>query len=188
MSGVDWVLTVGGWVAFVGLGYVVVADESRLTWARTSAGRSWVRRLSVLGAVLVAVAAGSFSVWPPGGVYVLAIAGVFAYLAGLLATAGAVGLAVAAMENGASFADRMRAFWYAAAVQFRATRSAFVLAFLAFGLAAAVAGVTVDPVLSAVGALSLGGAFACLAALAVVGVFVPGGYDESVAESVQSAT
>jgi hypothetical protein len=188
MSGVDWLLTVAGWVAFVLLGYVVVADESRRGWARTSVGRVWVRRLVVLGAVLVAVAAGSFSVWPPGGVYVLAVAGVFAFLGGLLATAGAVGLAVAAIGAGAPFPDRLRAFWYAAAVQFRATRSAFVLGFLAFGLAAVVAGVTVDPLVSAVGALSLGGAFACLAALAVVGVFVPGRYDESIAESVQSAT
>lgn len=188
MSGLDWVLTVAGWVALVLLGYAVVADESRRDWARTAAGRSWVRRLGVLAAVLVAVAAGSFSVWPPGGVYLLAVAGVVAYFAGLFALAAAAGLAVTAVGAGASFARRVRAFWYAAAVQFRATRSAFVLAFLAFGLAAIVAGVTVDPVVSAVGALSLGGAFACLAALAVVGVFVPGGYDESVAKSVQSAT
>lgn len=187
MSGFDWLLTAVGWLALVVLGYVVVADESCREWARAPSGRSWVRRLAALGAVLVAIAAGTFSVWPSGGVYVLTVAGVVAFLAGLLATAGAAGLAVAASGVGSSFAARMRAFWCAATVQFRATRTAFGIAFLAFGLAAVVAGVTVDPLVSAVGALSTGGVFACLLALAVVGVFVPGTYDESVAASLQAA-
>lgn len=186
MSGFDWLLTTAGWIALVLLGGVVVANERGREWARTPAGKSWVRRIGALGALLVAVAAGTFSVWPPGGVYVLAVAGAFAFLAGVLATAGAAGLAVAATGSGSSFAARVRAFWCAATVQFRATRAAFGVAFLAFGLAAVVAGATVHPLVSAVGAVSLGGVFACLLAFAVVGVFVPGSYDESIAESLRT--
>ncbi|MFB6269850.1 MAG: hypothetical protein ABEH83_07900 [Halobacterium sp.] len=185
MTGVDWLFTVAGGVALVVLGYAVVGSAGRREWAR-DAGRSWARRLGVLGAVLVAVAAGMFSVWPPGGVYVLAVAGVSAFLAGVFATAGAAGLAERAADA-STLARRVRVFWYAAAVHYRATRAAFALAFVAFGLAAVVAGVTVNPIVSAVGAVSLGGVFASLLALAVVGVFVPGGYDESVATAVRDA-
>lgn len=188
MSGLDWAFSVVGWVALLAFGVAVVADESRRAWAQTPTGRSLVRRLGVLGAVLVALAAGSFSVWPPGGVYLLAAAGVVAYAAGAFAVAGALGLADAAVGRGASFARLVRAFWFAAAVDYRATRSAFAVALVAFGLAAAVAGVTVDPVVSAVGALALGGVFACLFAFGAVGVFVPGGHDDSVATAVRDAS
>ncbi|WP_336038059.1 hypothetical protein [Halobacterium yunchengense] len=188
MSAGSWLPTVGGVLALAVVAAVVVGSPTRRSWARTPRGRSWARYLGALGAVLVALAAGSFSVWPPAGIYVLAVAGVLAFLGGVLAAAGALAVALAAAGEGATLAARLRAFWYAAAVRFRATRSAFGVALLAFGVAAIVAGVTVDPVLRAVGALSLGGVVACLLALAAAGVFVPGGYDESVAESVRAAS
>jgi hypothetical protein len=187
MAGVDWLLTVGSAVLLLVVGYGVVGSAGRRDWATQSSGRSWTRWLGVLGAILVAVAAGLFSVWPPGGVYVLAVAGVLAYFAGLFATAGAAGLAASAVTASDSYARQLRVFWYAAAVYFRSTRAAFVLSVLAFGLAAVVAGVTVDQMVSAVGAAALGGVFASLLSLAFVGVFVPGGYDETIAQAVRGA-
>lgn len=187
MAGFDTLLTAAGLLALALLAAVIVGSASRREWARSDSGRSWTRRVGALGAVLVAVAAGLFSVWPPGGVYVLAVAGVLAYLAGAFAAAGAARLAERAAGDRTQLARLVRAFWYAAAVYFRATRAAFAVAFAAFGLSAVVAGVTVDPVVSAVGALALGGVVASLLSLAVVGVFVPGGYDESVATAVRDA-
>lgn len=187
MSALNWLLTVSGAVGLLVVGYAVVGSASGRDWARASGGRSWTRRLGVLGAALLAVAAGLFSVWPPGGVYILGVAGLFAYLAGVVATAGAAGLAENAGVENASLAAEVRVFWYAAAVYFRATRAAFVLALVAFGLSAVVAGVTVDPAVSAVGAISFGGVFTSLLSLAFVGVFVPSGCDEADAKAVRDA-
>lgn len=185
MSPVASVLTVVGWAVLTVGGYAVVVSDRRRAWAREH-GPRWTLVLGALAGVLVAVAAGLFSVWEQAGVYVLAVAGVLGYAAGAIAAAGAAGLADEATSGGAPFARRLRAFWYASAVYFRGTRAAFAVAFLAFALAAIVAGVSVDPVLRSIGSLSVGGAFASLTALAATGVFVPGSYDEDAAERVRA--
>ncbi|WP_353633950.1 hypothetical protein ABSL23_12440 [Halobacterium sp. NMX12-1] len=185
MSLVASAATVGTWAVLTAVGYAAVAGDDRREWAREHGARAalW---LGALASVLVAVAAGSFSVYERAGVYVLAVAGVVGYGAGVTAAAGAAGLADAAAGDRATLARRLRAFWYASAAYFREARAAFVLAFVAFALAAVVAGVSVDPVLRAVGSFSVGGAFASLTALAATGVFVPGSYDEEAAERVRA--
>jgi hypothetical protein len=185
MSPVASVLAVVGWAVLTVGGYAMIASGDRRAWAREHGSR-WTLWLGALTGVLIAVAAGSFSVWEQAGVYLLAVAGVLGYTAGATAAAGAAGLADAATSDGAPFARRVRAFWYASAVYFRGTRAAFALAFLAFALAAIVAGVSVDPILRTIGLFSVGGAFACLTALAATGVFVPGSYDEGAAERVRA--
>jgi len=186
MSAVATATTVAAWAVLTGGGCAVVADGGRRAWAREHGARAalW---LGALAGVLVAVAAGSFSVYEEVGVFVLAAAGVVGYGAGVAAAAGAAGLADAAVGERATLARRLRAFWYASAADFRETRAAFVLAFVAFALAAVVAGVAVDPVLRAVGSVAVGGTFASLTALAAAGVFVPGSYGEDTVERVRAA-
>ena len=186
MSPVATGLTVVGWAVLTVGGYATIASDGRRAWAREHGSR-WTLVLGALAGALVAAAAGLFSVWEQAGVYVLAVAGVLGYAAGAIAAAGAAGLADEATSDGALFARRLRAFWYASAVYFRGTRAAFAVAFLAFTLAAIVAGVSIDPVLGAIGSFSVGGAFASLTALASTGVFVPGSYDEEAAERVRAA-
>ncbi|MCG1003337.1 MULTISPECIES: hypothetical protein [Halobacterium] len=185
MTPVASVSAVVAWAVLTAGGYAVAAGDGRQAWARDHGSRLalW---LGALSGVLIAVAAGLFSVWEQAGVYVLAAAGVLGYGAGVTAAAGAAGLADAATGERAPFARRVRAFWYAAGRYFRETRAAFVLAFVAFALAAIVAGVAVDPVLRAVGSFSVGAAFASLTALAATGTFVPGSYDEDAAERVRA--
>ncbi|NIC00555.1 hypothetical protein [Halobacterium sp. R2-5] len=180
-------LSVAGWVALTAAGSATLADADRRAQARERSTR-WTLVLGVLAGLMVAAAAGLFSVWEQAGVYVLAVAGVVAYAAGVVSALGAAGLADAATGPDASLAGRLQAFWCASSVYFRGTRVAFAEAFLAFALAAIVAGVSVDPLLGAVGALAVGGAVASLTALAAVGVFVPGGYGDRAAERVRAAT
>jgi len=187
MSAVSTLLSVAGWVALSAGGTAALGDPDRRSWGRDR-GTRWTLALGVLAGLLVAAAAGLFSVWEQAGVYVLAVAGALAYAAGVVASLGAAGLADDAVGSDAPFARRLRAFWYASGVYFRGTRAAFAEAFLAFGLAAVVAGVSVDPLLGALGSLAVGGAVASLTALAAVGVFVPGSYDENAAERVRAAT
>ena len=187
MSATEWALTVGGWVVLSAVGYAVVGDDDVRVWAASRGGRSATWVLGVLAVLGLAAGAGAFSVSPPAGVYLFAAVGVLAFSAAVVAASGAADVALAAVADEPSFGRRVRAFWYAAATRFRATRYALALSFVGFVVSAVAAGVAVDPVVSAVGALSLGGVLACATGFAAVGVFVPGGRNESVADDVERA-
>jgi len=187
MSGVNWVVTVAGLVAFAACSYAVVDDAGIQSWAASQTGRSWTRRVVAGGVLACGVAAWAFSVSPPAGAYLFAAGGVLGFASAMLAAAGAASVALDA-SAGAAFGRRVRAFWYAAATEFRVTRYGLVVSFVGFLLASLAGGVSVDPVLRAVGALSLGGVLACVTGLAVVGVFVPGSRNESAAGDVERAT
>lgn len=149
-------------------------------WAVETAGRRWTFRLGLLGAVVLAVAAGAFSTSPPLGAVLLAAAGFVGFAVGVLATAGAAGDALAALPGDASFAERVRTFWYVACTEFRGTRWGFLLALVGWILAALAGGMAVDPALRTLGSVALGGVVVCVLALAAVGVFVPGNRTRSV--------
>ncbi|MFB6071649.1 MAG: hypothetical protein ABEJ88_01635 [Halobacterium sp.] len=186
MSGLDWVVTVVAAVVLGAGGTAVLASEGWRSWAASPRGRSWTRRVGVLGALAGALAAGAFSLWPPGGVYLFVVGGVLAFAAAVVAAAGAA--RVAADAVGESFGRRVRAFWYAAASEFRVTRYGLLVALVEFLLAAVAAGASVDPVVTAAGAFALGGLVAGALGVAVVGVFVPGGRNAAVAEDVERAS
>jgi hypothetical protein len=182
MNVLQGILVVGSVVGLgaLGVGAAVANDVRR--WAIRTTGRRWTFRLGLLGGVVLAVAAGAFSTSPPLAVFLLAVAGLVGFVVGVLSTAGAVADTVAALPADASFARQVRTFWYVACTGFRGTRWGFLLALVGWILAAMAGGIAVDPVVNAVGNLTLGGVFACVLALAVVGVFVPGNRTRSVPE------
>ena len=187
MSAVVTTLSVAAWVALLAVGYWAVSTARIRSRAMQSAGRAWTRRLGVIALVVGALATGAFSLHPPLGVYLLAVTGVLAYVAGVLAAAGAAGVAFAATGSDASVGRRVRAFWYAAGVHFRGTRLWFGTALVAFVLTALVAALSVNPLVSATGAVALGGVLACVVCLPAAGVFVPAARNRSVAEAVEEA-
>lgn len=188
MSVLSAVVLTGSVLAFGGFGVAACVSSGVRQRAVTTRGRRWTFRLGLAGAVLVAVAAGAFSVSPPLAVYLLALAGAIGYVVGVLATAGALADSIEALPTGASFADKVRTFWYVACTEFRGTRWGYFLALVAFVLGALAGGIAVDPVVNAVGDVALGGVIVCVLALAVVGVFVPGNRTRSVPEYDGSAT
>ncbi|MFC3476865.1 hypothetical protein [Halobacterium litoreum] len=187
MSGLNWAVTVAGVVAFAASSYAVVGDAGIRSWASAAAGRAWTRWVAAAGVLVSSAAAWSFTVSPPTGAYLFAAGGVFGFAAASLAAAGAADVASAASGDG-SVGRRVRAFWYAAATEFRVTRYGLVVSVAGFALASLAGGVSVDPVLRTVGALSLGGVLACVMGLAAVGVFVPGSRNESAARDVERAS
>lgn len=174
MNLLQGILVVGSIVGLgaLGVGAAVTNDVRR--WAVRTRGRRWTFRLGLLGGVVLAVAAGAFSTSPPLAVYLLGLAGLVGFVVGVLATAGAVSDTLAALPGDASFARRVRTFWYVACTEFRGTRWGFLLALAGWVLAALAGGIGVDPAVNAVGNVALGGVVVCVLALAVVGVFVPG--------------
>lgn len=187
MSAVASALSVGWLVASLAAGYLLISTDGIRSWAATSAGRSWTRRVGALAAVVAVVSVGAFPVDPPLAVYLLVVAGVVAAAAGTLAAAGAADTALRATRLHSEFARLVRAFWYAAGVHYRGTRYGFGLSLAAFLLGAVAAGVSVDPLVTAAGGVALGGALAVLVALAAVGVFVPAARNQSVAAAVERA-
>lgn len=184
MSAGSWSVTLAGLFAFAVAGFAAARDGNVREWAASAAGRRWTRRVGVLAAVVCGAAAASFSVSPPAGVYLFAAGGLLGFTAAVLAAAGAAHHALDAPGE-ASFARRVRGFWYAAGVEFRATRYALAVSLVGFLLAAMAGGVAVNPVLSAVAAFALGGVLACVAGFAAVGVFVPGSRTRPVAPDVE---
>jgi hypothetical protein len=182
MNVVQGLLVFASVVGLASLGVGAARSNDLRRWALRTAGRRWTFRLGLAGGVLLAVAAGAFSRSPPMAVYLLALAGLVGFVVGVLSTAGAVADTVAALPGDASFARRVRTFWYVACTEFRGTRWGFLLALVGWILAAMAGGIAVDPVVNAVGNLALGGVVACVLALAVVGVFVPGNRTRSVPE------
>jgi hypothetical protein len=187
MSTAELAFTVGTWVVLTAVGYVVVGDDALRSWASSRGGRTATWVLGLLAGLSLSAGAGAFSVSPPAGVYVFAAVGVLAFSAAVVAAAGAADVALAAVAADPSFGRRVRAFWYASATRFRATRYALALSFVGFAVAAVAGGVAVDPAVSAVGALAVGGVLACATGFAAVGAFVPGGRNETVAEDVERA-
>lgn len=168
-----WLYTTAGALAFVAFAFGVAALDGPRRWASSPSGRSWTRRIGVLAVLVGGLATGVFPSSPRDGVLLYFVAGVVAFVAASLAAAGAAG----ATERRAprSFWRGVRAFWYAAATEYRVTRYGLLVAGVAFLLAALTGGVAVDAVLSAVGALSQGGLLAVVVALGAVGALVPGG-------------
>lgn len=166
--------TTVGAVAFAAAGAALVSRPGVRSWAASGRGRAWTRRLGVLGVLVAGAATGVFPSSPPRGIVAYFAAGVLAFGSACLAAAGAAG----AVERGApgdrTLGSRLRAFWRAAAGEFRVTRYGLAVAGVAFLLAALTGGVAVDPALSAVGALSFGGLLAVLGGLTAVGALVPG--------------
>jgi len=169
----DGLYVTGGALAFVAFGVAVAALDGTRAWAASPGGRSWTRRVGVLAVLVGGVATGVFPSSPSRGVLLYFAAGVLAFAAGSLAAAGAAG--AAERRGPGSFGAGVRAFWRAAAAEYRVTRYGLAVAGVAFLLAALTGGVAVDPVLSAVGALSQGGLLAVAVALGAVGALVPGG-------------
>lgn len=182
MNLVQGALVAGSIVAFAALGVGAAVSVDLRRWAVRTTGRRWTFRLGLLGGVLLAVAAGVFSTAPPLAVYLLAVAGLVGFAVGVLATAGAVADTIAALPKDASFARRVRTFWYVACTEFRGTRWGFLLALVGWILAAMAGGISVDPFVTAVGDVALGGVIVCVLALAVVGVFVPGNRTRDIPE------
>lgn len=180
MNVLQGILLFGSIVVLGALGVGTAVSNDVRCWAVKTRGRRWTFRLGLFGGVLLAVAAGAFSTSPPLAVYVLTSAGFAGFVVGVLATAGAVADTVAVLPEGASFAGRVRTFWAVACTEFRGTRWGFLLAFVGFVLAALAGGIAVDPAVNAVGNVALGGVIACVLALAVVGVFIPGNRTRSV--------
>jgi NADPH:quinone reductase-like Zn-dependent oxidoreductase len=168
---VDWVFTTASLVAFVALAAVLAANERVRAWAAGASGRAWTRRVGVLAVLVGGVAAGSFSSSPPRGVLLFAAGGAVGFAAAALATAGAASAGVSA---GGSVGQRVRAFWAAAAHEYRVTRYGLLVSGVCFLIAALTGGIAVDPTLSAVGAASLGGLLATVVGFGAVGAFVPG--------------
>jgi hypothetical protein len=181
---VDWAITSASLVALLGGAYALAATDSVRSWAASASGRAWTRRVGVLAMLCGGAAAGSFSSSPPRGVLLFAAAGVVAFLAAALATAGA---ASAGVDARGSAGQRVRAFWAAAAHEYRVTRYGLLVAGVCFLCASLTGGVAVDPVLTAVGAASLGGLLATVLGFAAVGVFVPGSSEASASNGARGA-
>jgi hypothetical protein len=184
MSAVESALAVGTWVALLGVGYWTVSTERVRNWVVDPAGRTWTHRLGVFTVLVGIVGASAFSTSPSLGVHLFAAAGALSYAVGVLAAAGAAATALSAVDSGRSYSRRVRAFWCAARVYHRGTRTGFGVALVAFLLAALMAALSVDPVVTATGAVALGGVLACVGGLTAVGVFVPATRNESVAGAV----
>lgn len=182
MNVLQGVLVVGSIVGLVALGVGAVVSNAVRRWAVRTRGRRWSFRLGIFGGVLLAVSAGAFSMSPPLAVYLLSFAGFVGFGVGVLATAGAVADTLAALPEDASFARQVRTFWYVACTEFRGTRWGFLLALVGWILAALAGGIAVDLLVNSVGNVALGGVIACVLAMAVVGIFVPGNRTRSVPE------
>ncbi|SEW30605.1 hypothetical protein [Halobacterium jilantaiense] len=169
----DWLYTTGGALAFVALGFLVAALDGPRAWAASSSGRSWTRCVGVLAVLVGGLATCVFPSSPRHGVVLYFAAGVVAFAAASLAAAGAAG--TTERRTPESFGASVRVFWHAAATEHRVTRYGLVVAGVAFLLAAVTGGVSVEPLLSAVGSLSQGGLLAVVVALGAVGALVPGG-------------
>ena len=169
----DWLYTTGGAVAFVAFGFGAAALDGPRSWAASASGRSWTRRVGVLAVLVGGLATGVFPSSPGRGVLLYFAAGVLAFVAASLAAAGAAGATEA--RDPRSFGAGVRAFWHAAATDYRVTRYGLAVAGLSFLLAALTGGVAVEPTLSLVAALSQGGLLAVVVALGAVGALVPGG-------------
>lgn len=188
MNLVTGVVLAASILAYASVGVAACVSNSVRRWAVRTRGRRWTFRLGLVGAVLVAVAAGTFSVSPPLAVYLLALAGTIGFVVGVLATAGALADTLGALPADSSFAASVRTFWYVACTEFRGTRWGYFLALVAFVLGSLAGGIAVDPLVSAVGDVALGGFVVTVLALAVVGVFVPGNRTRSVPEYDGSAS
>jgi hypothetical protein len=182
---VDWAITTASLVALVAVGYALAASGRVRAWATTAAGRSWTRRVGVLAVLVGGVAAGSFSSSPPRGVVLFAAGGAIGFVSAALATAGAANAGVAA---GGSVGQRVRAFWAAAAHEYRVTRYGLLVSGVCFLIAALTGGIAVDAGLSAVGAASLGGLLAAVAGFGAVGAFVPGSGRAKAGSDVERAS
>lgn len=169
----DSLYTTAGALAFVAFGFGVAALDGTRAWAASSSGRSWTRRVGVLGVLVGALAAGVFPTSPRRGILLYFAAGVLAFVASSLAAAGAAG--ATERRRPGSFGAGVRVFWHAAATEYRVTRYGLVVAGVAFLLAALTGGIAVEETLSVVGALAQGGLLAVVVALGAVGALVPGG-------------
>jgi len=161
-------------LAFAALGAGLVSRPGVRSWAASASGRAWTRRVGILGVLAVGAATAVFPSSPSRGIVAYFAGGVLAFVSACLAAAGAADTAEEAHAD-ASLGTRLRAFWGAAAAEFRVTRYGLAVAGVSFLLAALTGGVAVDAALSAVGVLSFGGLLAVLGGLTAVGALVPGG-------------
>jgi len=169
----SWLYTTGGALAFVGFGFLVAALDGSRAWAASASGRSWTRRVGVLAVLVGGAAAVVFPRAPRRGILLYFAAGVLAFVSGSLAAAGAAG--ATERRNPGSFPAGLRAFWHAAATEYRVTRYGLLVAGVAFLLAALTGGIAVEETLNTVGAVARGGLLAVVVALGAVGALVPGG-------------
>ena len=169
----DSLYTTAAALAFVAFGVGVAALDGTRAWAASSSGRSWTRRFGVLAVIVGGLAAGVFPTSPRQGILLYFAGGVLAFVAASLAAAGAAG--ATERRNPGSFGAGVRAFWHAAATEYRVTRYGLIVAGVAFLLAALTGGIAVEETLSVVGALAQGGLLAVVVALGAVGALVPGG-------------
>ncbi|MDH5019850.1 hypothetical protein [Halobacterium rubrum] len=169
----DGLYTALGAVAFAAVGAVLVSRPGVRSWAASTRGRAWTRRVGALGVLVAGAATGVFPSSPAQGILAYFAAGVLAFGSASLAAAGAA-CTVEHRVADASLGSVLRAFWQVAATEFRVTRYGLAVAGVAFLLAALTGGVAVDATLSAVGALSFGGLLAVLGGLTAVGALVPG--------------
>lgn len=169
----DGLYTTLGAVAFAASGAALVGRPTVRSWAASTRGRAWTRRVGALGVLVAGAATGVFPSSPAQGILAYFAAGVLAFGSASLAAAGAACTAEQRVAD-ASLGSVLRTFWQVAATEFRVTRYGLAVAGVAFLLAALTGGVAVDATLSAVGALSFGGLLAVLGGLTAVGALVPG--------------
>ncbi|WP_232685854.1 hypothetical protein [Halobacterium zhouii] len=187
MSAVATALTVGTWLFLLATGFWAVSSVRVRRGASRPTGGVWVRGVGAVAVVGGTTATGLFFVRPPLAVYALTLAGVLAYVAGVLDASRAAATALDAAGPTAPATRRLRAFWCAAGVYYRGTRLCLALSLGVFLLAALTAALSVTELVSAVGAVAQGGVMACVVCLATVGVFVPTPRDEAVTEAVAEA-
>jgi hypothetical protein len=168
----DWLYTTLSALAFVGVGVGLAARPGVRAWAASTDGRSWTRRVGVLGLLVVGAATGVFPSSPRDGVLLYFAAGVLAFASACLAAAGAAG--ATERRKPGSFGRIVRTFWRSTATEFRVTRYGLAVAGVAFLLSALTGGVAVGATLNLVAAVSQGGLLAVLTGLAAVGALVPG--------------